>query len=170
MKKILIIIGLMIAGFCSKAQIMNNSCQYLQQYEGTWLYSNGQESIKIVFRFFNDYSANAKVIKDNLYGWYEYKQGSTVIATTLRSANATLHYNYDDADAPIPPIALQLVECTNSCLHLNGTIKELVAGNFFMVDATLNAAKTTLTWHQQNREGYGGHPMILPKTFVLVKQ
>lgn len=177
MKKIFLIISLLtIKDSLSAQTVQYDTCSYLQQYSGEWRYVNGNDTIKIYLRFHRDYTNDPKIyISDKLWGWLEYKSGSTVIESTYQNRFMALPYNRDDLPEGSYSIFLHYPLCGFNASKLTGYIIDIAqAREIKNVKATISLDKNTLTWNQEHKEGYGvftsAYGMTLPKNFVLTRQ
>jgi|694.fasta_scaffold03912_24 hypothetical protein len=177
MKKILFL-GITILFFLnSKAQNSTtryDTCQYVAQFAGEWLYVNLLDTIRICLRHKRDYSASNNHVSDKLYGWIEYKHGNTVIESTYQNKDMVLPY-YADTTPDIPTsILIRPYNCW-FFRNFEGSITDYnQAKEIHMVKATFNPTNTELTWSQRFSEWHGAvsgaHGMTLPRVFILKRQ
>lgn len=181
MKSTQIIIGIIILAFGStnaNAQTAYDTCNKLQPYEGEWRYTNGQDTIRIYLkaaRVSFTYPDNSNTVRDDLYGWHEYKKGNIVVESNYQNRFTPIPYNYDDIQVGFSSISLVLSHCDTSTHKLIGSIDDITEiDEYHTVTAILSNNNTVMSWKLVHREGYGfpgGHKgMTLPKTFVLIKQ
>jgi hypothetical protein len=181
MKTILIILLLLI-NLQTKAQnstTQYDTCQYLTQYSGEWLYTNNQDTIRIFLRTKRDYSIIANHLSDNLYGWHEYKQGNTIIESNYANRFMYLPFYTDSLITNLPSISLLNYNCTvENSNKLQGYITDITQANEH------HAVKTQMwgggnfpiymLWKQSFVEFHGAwtgaYGMTLPREFILVKQ
>ena len=178
MKKYLIIAILLLIKHNSNAQagIEYDTCNFLQQYVGEWKYINGQDTIRIYLKYARTIGSYLTSVKDNLWGWVDYKSGSVIKESNYQYRFDSIPYNSDSHELNKFPIFLSLWNCNNSSsIKFVGAIRDSAQeGEFHVVTATLDPTKTIMTWRQHHSEGYGAFTgargMTLPKTFVLIKQ
>jgi hypothetical protein len=172
MKILIISISLLLFKFSASAQIKYDTCHYIQQYEGEWMSASGQDTIRIYLRYNRDYSAKFKNVSDQLYGWYDYKHGNIVAASNYSNRFLPMSYNADDSLSNKGAIDLWFSSrnCSNDNLYLNGSVIDPIDYQVTDVKIILNAAKTIMTWYQDNMEFEGGKPLTLPRNMILVKQ
>ena len=76
-------------------QIYKDLDNILDAYVGTWLYTDGKKSLKIVLiKKVDDY--NGRYTEDYLYGAYEYKENGVILVSTLNdlTSNFTRQLDY----------------------------------------------------------------------------
>jgi hypothetical protein len=163
----------------SAMQTRFDTCNYLKQFTGEWVYANGLDTIKIYLRFHREQIAefeSATVIKDFLLGWHEYKQGNTIVESNYSHRLMYLPFNLDSLSNDYSSIYLTFNRQESGCGHgsrkLNGIIKDYhpPKSESHDVDVVINSAGTTMTWKQQFAEWYKIPVMTLPPNFVLIKQ
>ncbi len=152
-----------------------DTCQYLGQYAGQWIYKNGSDTIRMTFRINRDYNPSFNSLSDNLYGWIEYKRGNTIIESTYPYKNMALPFNSSTQQADNISVQLRLYTCEPTNLVLRGGITDFhQSKEIHQVTATVNSTKTQMTWKQEFSEWHGAFTgavgMTLPREFVLVKQ
>lgn len=152
-----------------------DTCHYLQQLEGEWMYVNGQDTIKIYLRFHRDSSARLMYVSDRLVGWHEYKQGNTIVESKYQYRFLPLSWDGDIDDTNENPIYLKLIDCKDTCFKLTGGILDYSQyKERENVEVTLNTTKTVMIWTQKKWAGFGiftgATSMTLPETFILIKQ
>jgi hypothetical protein len=156
-----------------------DTCQYSRQFEGEWWHVNGNDTIKIYLRYSKNHDVmpdGTEVIDDNLWGWHEYKRGSTIIESTY--ANRFMALPYEDTlsnETTAIRLSMNSLTCTTNNRTAKGIITDyLQAKEGKYVKVTLDASSTIMTWKQSHMEGYGAftgaYGMTLPKEFVLTKQ
>ena len=71
--------------------------EYFNQYIGTWLYTNGTTSLKVVFKkkYFIKSDEVSTYFIDALIGEYEYKVNGVTIFNTLNELNINKSSQYD---------------------------------------------------------------------------
>ena len=181
MKKLIVLLFLIINQQAKAQNIMTqyDTCQYLTQYEGEWMYTNNQDTIRIYLRTKRQYSNNHNHFSDKLYGWHEYKQGNTIIESNYANRFMYLPFYTDSLINNLPSIRLLNYNCTlvNSN-KLQGYITDLTQAN------EDHAVKTHmwgggyylvyLLWKQSFVEFHGAwtgaYGMTLPREFILIKQ
>jgi hypothetical protein len=181
MKKLIIIVLLLLSlqVDAQNSTTRYDTCQYLSQYEGEWLYAFNQDTIKIYLRAKRDYFEPHNHISDQLYGWHEYKQGNTIIESNYANRFMYLPYFSDSISTnQLPSITLFNYNCTASSNKLEGGIRDINQAN------ERHAVKTHMwgggnylvymLWKQSFVEFHGAwtgaYGMTLPKEFILVKQ
>jgi hypothetical protein len=178
MKKILIAFLFLIVGINLKAQthvLTYDTCSKLQALNGEWMYNNGADTIRVYLRYHRDFTVWFNGIQDRLWGWHEYKIGNTIIESNYQNRFQSLPYESDNLSLNFYSIDLWLWRgCSDTTRQLRGNITDYHKGNYgHTIQATLNATKTTMTWHQQRSEGHFNDPftgMTLPANFVLIRQ
>lgn len=183
MKKILILVLIVFFNLSTKAQSpIYDTCQYLSQYQGTnWYYINGQDTIKLHFRyhlFFSRHENGGSSVRDNLLGWIEYKSGTTVLESDYMYRYQPLPFDYDAENPPMNfSIWLHLPpECEASALKLKGFMWDAqTRKKYFDVDILLNSTKTQMTFKTNYPEGYNtiagtDYNRFLPAEITLIKQ
>lgn len=177
MKKILILSTFLILQKINAQGIKYDTCNLVKQYVGEWMYSNGNDTIRIYLRYNKDISntTSSPYISDKLLGWHEYKSGNTIVESNYlnRFMNLTNNGDFDDTD--FRSIIFKLKDCSLSSDTLIGSITDYVqAKEQHRVIATVNSTRTQIIWKQEHSEGYGAFTgargMTLPKQFVLIKQ
>lgn len=185
MKKILIISILILTKTISIGQTSvttYDTCQYLQQFEGEWKYSQGADTLKIYLKYHRrTISTNNNqdiYVKDCLIGWHEYKQGNMIIETDYPNRFITLPADistiYNDFSIDLSFDKL-LNSCDQNSKKLIGYIKDITqASQQKDVFATLNSSNTNMTVKIWHGEWYGhGNGLVgitLPTNIVLIKQ
>lgn len=177
MKKVLIFIIAIL--FFTNANAQNSTtrydtCQYISQFAGEWMYVNSLDTIRICLRYKRDYSTKFNHLSDKLYGWVEYKQGNTIIESTYQNKNMSLPYDADSAPGNTTSILIAPYNCWTYGI-LEGSITDYnQAKENHTVKATFNATNTELIWRQRFSEWHGAvsgaHGMTLPRDFVLQRQ
>jgi hypothetical protein len=176
-KYIIVLLSITLYNSNLKAQTISyDTCANLQQYEGEWQYVNGQDTIRIYLKAKRTLSQESQTISDNLWGWHQYKQGSTIIESNYQNRFINLPYNSDEIiDNNLCSISLQPYRRNISSNKLIGNIDDLtVVDEYHTVVAKLSNNNTVISWKQNHREGFGvftgGTGMTLPKAFTLIKQ
>lgn len=177
MKKIFFFSITILFFFNSKAQNSTtryDTCQYVAQYAGEWMYVNSLDTIRMCLRYSRNYSANNNHVSDKLYGWLEYKHGNTIIESTYQNKNMPLPYNADAREPNKISILIRPYDCW-FFRNFEGSITDYnQAGEIHLVKATFNPANTQLIWSQRFSEWHGAvsgaHGMTLPRDFVLLRQ
>lgn len=195
MKVILLIaISLALCGIKLDAQVtrppMYDTCNYLRPLEGEWVNINGSDTIKIYLRFHRSFYSDPETynhISDNLWGWVEYRQGSTLIMSDYTNRFAALPYNVDDLSVGLKSISLWAGRasgvmvpvgyegCQNPITELGGSISDIAkCRTSKMIMATVNGSGpgAQMTWwvYAVGSETLGCEGTTLPTTFVLTKQ
>lgn len=172
MKKIVLLIAAaFLTALLASAQTIpqpngNIINQTLQKFEGTWLWTNGTDTVKLFLKKDNillAVPANSRA--DALIGFHLYKKGNTIVENYLPYSttvfadkrNSILGGNTDGNDI------------------FNGTIKDSAKQKRGVLTLTLNNSHTQMTWKLENKEGikiaatydYG---FTLPNNITLVKQ
>ncbi len=167
-----------------------DTCNYLRPLEGEWVNINGADTIRIYLRFHRWYYVDPETynsLKDQLWGWVEYKQGSTVVMSDYANRFATLPYNLADLTPGLRSIVLtpgkggnQVVPvgyngCQNPITELGGGIWDIAkCRTNKIIIATVNGsgAGAQMTWsvYAVGSETLGCEGTTLPTTFVLTKQ
>jgi hypothetical protein len=176
MKIIKLISFLLILNISLKAQTTTtdyDTCSNLQQYAGEWKYVNGLDTIKVFLKYQRTFNINLDWISDRLWGWHDFKNGNQIIESNYSNRFFTIPYVTDDVTSQQFSIRLRLKNCSNTENSINGFITDYHKGsNMHRIYATLNAAKTQMTWHIEelgglNKQFFG---ITLPPDFVLIKQ
>ena len=182
MKIITISLLLMFISTTTNAQVTitdYDTCQYLQQYDGEWRYTNGNDTIRIYLRYHRTanttyYSTTTTTITDRLWGWHEYKRGNIVIESNYQNRLLALP-SENDFNPMFSSILLGLPNCADTSKRLIGFITDyLQQKEWHVVRASLDATKTIMTWHQERgtslNDPFAGMGMTLPANFILIKQ
>jgi hypothetical protein len=152
-----------------------DTCNSLQQLEGEWRYTNGQDTIRLYLRYARTLSSSLHHLSDALYGWHEYKKGNITVESNYQNRFLPIPYNSDEITPSLSGIYLQAYRNNLSSNKLIGSICDIIeVGEFHIVTSILSNNNTVLTWNQDHREGFGfltNHKgMTLPRNFVLIKQ
>src|SRR5690606_4112514 len=86
---------------------------------------------------------------DNLWGWIEYKQGTTVVMSDYANRFAALPYNVDDLAPDLMSIVIWKGAdgCTNPQAKLEGWVSDMVrCGEDKKITATVDQFGTSMTW------------------------
>jgi hypothetical protein len=180
MKKLIILL-LLITNMQLKAQNIRtqyDTCQYLTQYEGEWLYANNFDTIRIYLRAKRQFSQNHNHFSDKLYGWHEYKQGNTIIESNYANRFMYLPFFSDSMFGNRPSIRLLNYNCTlENSNKLQGYITDISQANEDHAVKTHmwgGNGQTFMLWKQRFVEFHGAWTgafgMTLPREFILVKQ
>ena len=178
MKKILIsLICVILIKSDLKAQITTfDTCQYIYQFNGEWMYANGNDTIRIFLRAQRNIYTDFNSLEDRVFGWHEYKQGNTIIESTYQNRFMAIP-NVDTITNDSFSIWLKSTgsHCNSNLISASGTITDyLQAKEGKSVTVTLDATGTIMTWEQRHGEGYGlisgATGMTLPRLFTLIKQ
>jgi len=172
---IILVLFVFQESFSQTTETRYDTCSALQQYQGEWLYANGNDTIRIYLRFHRNYSQNFDEVTDELVGWHEYKQGNTVIESNYQYRFISLPYNFDSLSMNYYSIGLTLGGCNTNARKLWGGILDYNQNKEgHNVITTLNSSGAIMDWTQEHSEGWGyltgSTGMTLPKQFVLVKQ
>jgi hypothetical protein len=152
-----------------------DTCNHLLQLAGEWRYTNGNDTIKMYFRY-HKYFAQVVTVdyKDELWGWHEYKSGNTVIQSNYQHRNDVLPFNTTITDYDLNSINITLVDCSDTATFLKGYLLDSHhPTSTYRVAATLNPAKNIMTWWHTWVAGSFHNPdkgMTLPREFILYKQ
>jgi len=176
-KRILIFLSILLIVQFAKAQApVFDTCQNLPQYDGEWRYINGIDTLKIYLRDhrFSSVSDNGSLnVYDRLWGWIDYRSGTTVIESNYQHRFSIIPQNYDYVNFSM---WLHMPECNDSWLKLRGFMWDSqTQKKYFDIDVVINPAKTIMTWKLKYPEGYNliagtEYNYFLPKEFVLIKQ
>ncbi len=151
-----------------------DTCQYLKQYEGTWMSAVGLDTIRIYLRYNRTWEPYFNTVLDRLWGWHEFKQGHKVVESNYSRRFMTIPFDESGVslDASSIIISLKFCEKTASGNYLSGIIRDSSASEVYMVKATLYKTKTVMKWKQDRSEFFGTDSlhMTLPSRFVLIKQ
>lgn len=155
------------------AQVGNvtyDTCIYLHRFEGEYKYVNGNDTVKIFLKYFRDYIEDYNVVTDRLYGWIDYKHGSTPIYSNYADRLKPLTYLYNTKGANLGVFRLTLLRCEPTCQVLTGKMFEPNSGikDMITLEPKLISNGSILEWWQFRQ--YGGGNMILPNRFTLIKQ
>jgi hypothetical protein len=178
MKHIILCVVLFCACTSIHAQHTSQSAEYdtcikIRQYAGEWMYADGIDTIRITLRYHRDSSAEHNHVSDDLWGWHEYKRGSTIIESDYQ--NRLMQIPSDCITGKIfnyCAIVLYLKPCSDTNKHLDGTIIDyLQAREDHVVTVELHPGNQTMTWRQRHSEWYGAltgaKGMTLPREFLL---
>ena len=177
----LIIISLIISLklIAQPANIKYDTCHYLSQYAGEWVYATNSDTIKIYLRFKRNFSANAGYVCDNLYGWHEYRHNGVIVESDYANRFMDLPYNYDSIIPNRPKIALLNYDCILANSNkFEGSIRDISqADERHEVKAeviTGAGGEQYMLWKQNFIEFHGAwtgaYGMTLPRQFTLIKQ
>ncbi len=154
-----------------------DTCQYLQQYEGTWMAAVGSDTIRICLRYTRTYDVYFNTVLDRLWGWHEFKHGTSIVESNFTHRFMTIPFDKSLVGLNDYSISISLQICNNNTSDnfLVGYIRDSSqAGEIHIVKATLDSTKTIMTWKQNHSAGYGvfsgAYGMTLPSSFVLTKQ
>jgi hypothetical protein len=185
MKKIIIaIISILLTtnALAQNSQTEYDTCSALEAQQGEWLYTQGQDTIRIYFRYHRCYDPEFNTLSDNLWGWHEYKKGNQVIQSNYQHRFMPLTYNMNDMDISKCSIWLRFNPIDDAPNNLRGHMGSITDSEF---DNNTHAVITTITntngvikmnWRQYYEERGGGDfnskpfTMTLPLTFILTKQ
>ena len=173
MKKILMILFVCLSTLV-KAQ--SSLCPYLQPFSGEWMCTNGQDTIRIYFRYHEmNFNMQQNDIRGRLFGWHEYKRGNTIVESNYANRFITLPSLFDDLSPSSYSILLVMPNCDVSRQRIRGDITDLSqCGEHKDVTIIFNTTQTQLTWKQIQPTGFGFKTgckgMTLPSNFVLTKQ
>ena len=182
MKNILLLIIVIFCSIGSNAQTEYDTCnlQYYNKFEGNWRYVNGYDTIRISlrkhrFQYQNQPPGNITIdIRDRLFGWHEYKQGSNVIESNYAFRNPPLPL---DVAMDSSSICLGFIggTCADTTRGLIGNITDYSqAKEVKQVWIILSSDGNTLYWRQEHSEGFGAFTgakgMTLPRQFTLTRQ
>ncbi len=157
-----------------------DTCSAIQTFQGTWMYQDGQDTIRIHLRYHEfisygtDRGINEDRIFDDLVGWIEYKQGNVILESNYSNRYMTLPYSFVNA---FSSFSILLSAPLDSCgtNKLSGLIKDSNHHEQLKsVECTITNNGTQMLWKQQHLEFYGAtngdYGMTLPREFVLIKQ
>ena len=176
--KITIMFLLALTSSSIKAQ--STICPALNSFTGEWLYTNGQDTIRIYLRS-NDYTilvdgaATANTTIAKLWGWHEYKQGNTIVESNYDNRFMVLPTNSNNVITNSYSISLQLPQCDLNTGKLIGNIVD-ISQCYERKNVTIqfNPALNQFIWKQVQPTGFGFSTgckgMTLPPEFVLTKQ
>lgn len=186
MKNIIILAFIIFMNNNLKAQTPNivteyDTCSHLSQYQGEWIFANGNDTIRVYLRFHREeYVQNSshRSVTDYLVGWHERKSGNTIIESNYQHRFINLPYNMEDFSHNYYSITLNFAKRLNDCFRnakkLHGFIVDYNQQRRLQaVSITINTTKTSMIWKQQHADNYGGTfstEMTLPAEFVLIKQ
>lgn len=162
--------------------IKYDTCSLLQQHVGEWRYTNGSDTIRIYLKLHRGRNISLNYIIDDLWGYVEYKHGNDIVVSDYENRLYTLPYRVDTLGFDKRTIRIRNYSCNqNSINFLVGDLIYRFAGNQdYMVKATINAAGSEMTWHQNfvgtiksdlsipNNPPTGLNKM--PDDFILIKQ
>ncbi len=174
-KNIIIAICLIAFTISSKAQSI--ICPPINAFEGEWRYINGQDTIKVYLRAkdFTILNMGNPTTIGTLWGWHEYKKGSTIVESNYANRFITLPSNSSTYIAANFSISLQIPQCDTTRHRIVGDIADLSqCRESKIVTIDYNTNHTQLVWKQRHSSGYGFlngcKGMTLPSSFVLTKQ
>lgn len=175
MKYLLIII---FAFIFSNAQAQHpleyDTCNTLQQYQGEWMNVTGTDTLRIFLRPVRTYEPVYNNIKDFLWGWIEYKQGSNIVMSNYANRNLPVFNDWD-----------YMFNITNLYLKKYICIADKLEGTFidfnhhkgmieWSADIIVSPAEVKMNVWQQRTPSYnlnlGDTAMTLPARFTLLKQ
>lgn len=182
LKYLLVIVIIFIPNF-SEAQVTRppyfDTCQSLQPLEGEWMNVNGADTIRIYLRFHRNFYSDPETFNstvDELWGWMEYKQGSTVIMSDYVNRMSILPYNVEDVTPGLRSIVIWQKEgCVYPQLKLAGGLTDLIRCNQNKrITATVTPQGTQMTWHIVQPPAVVDNVWCagytLPQQFTLIKQ
>lgn len=173
MKKIIIVI--ILTGFSIFVNGQSVICPAINSFTGEWLYSNGQDTIRIYLRA-NDYTVSQSGnIISNLLGWHEYKKGNTIVESNYNNRFMTLPTSSNNEVPRSYSIFLLMPQCDNSKHKLIGKIDDITqCYEPKVVTIQFNTSQNQLIWKQRQPTGFGFATgckgMTLPGEFILTKQ
>lgn len=158
------------------AQVKYDTCQYVHQFDGEWMYTNERDTIRVCLRAHRAFDAELNSIDDVIYGWHEYKRGDSVIESTYQ--NRFMPIDVDTITKRSVSIGLMMLSgegCVPGNRRASGSINDyLNANETKIVTVNLDITRTIMTLHQRHSAGYGvftgATGMTLPQEFILVKQ
>jgi hypothetical protein len=179
-----IYILLLVAAICisksGKSQTVRfDTCQLANQFNGEWMYSNGNDTIRIYLRAQRNFYSESHSFDDRIFGWHEFKQGNVIVESIYSNRFMQLTPTVVDTITKDSfSIWLKMgngVDCNSNPLKAFGALTDyLQAKETKQVTATLNSSGTEMTWRQTHSEGYGvftgATGMTLPSEFILIRQ
>jgi hypothetical protein len=118
----------------------------LDKFVGTWMWTNGTDTLKIVFKKENillPFLENSRA--DILVGFHIYKQGTTVIESSIANSNTSF------SDKQYTILGGNRVGIDN--LDLTCTIKNSTKNKLGELNLTMNTSQNQLFWTLENMEG-----------------
>ncbi len=179
MKKVILGIILITIHSNLKAQTYTpviDTCSYLQQFTGEWKYVNGTDTIKVYLRYHRYHSTffGPNDYFDRLWGWYEYKQGNTVVMSNYQNRFTTLPQVVTESYTNSHSIIMSMPDCADTTRKLIGQMDDLNhPTSTYRIVAELNPTKTQMVFWHTFTMGNFHNPDIektLPQEFILIKQ
>jgi hypothetical protein len=118
----------------------------LDKFVGTWMWTNGTDTLKIVFKKENilvPFLENSRA--DLLIGFHIYKQGTTVIESSIANSNTSF------SDNLFTIIGGNRVGIDN--LDIRCDIKDSAKNKVGALKLTMNTSQNQLFWTLENNEG-----------------
>jgi hypothetical protein len=148
----------------SNGNITNSS---LDKFIGTWMWNNGADTLKIVLKKENillPFLENSRV--DMLIGFHIYKQGNSVIESSISNYNSS----YSDNQYTI--LGGNRVGIDN--LDINCAIKDNAKNKIGDLKLTINTSQNQLLWTLKNKQGVKignyDYTFSYPLSLTLLKQ
>ena len=181
MKKIIVFIFLFttLSTVAQNYRTQYDTCQYLTQFEGEWLYANNQDTVRIYLRPKRNFSVSVNYFCDNLYGWHEYKRGNIIVESNYMNRFMYLPFFADSLKLNRPSITLINYTCNASNINkLEGYITDLNQANERHAVKAEKTGGGSLPTYLLFKQSYiefqgaftGAYGMTLPKEFLLTKQ
>jgi hypothetical protein len=176
MIKIIFLVLLMQIALIGTAQINPpDTCGYLNKYAGNWIYTNGNDTIRITLRLARYFDTDISRLNDKLFGWHEYKKGNNIIESDYQNR----FMNLSNADTIVhlsTSIGFFSYKYCNPAYadSLSGHIIDYNQSNECKIVNASYLSNGNLKWRQRHMTGFGqwtgAYGMTLPKEFILVKQ
>jgi len=170
--KILIIVPLFLAS-CFRmiaqppAPGTNELNNYINKFEGTWQWVNGNDTIIIKLKKFNTDFSNYQ--KDVLFGVHKYVKNGTIIHDALNRFGS-IGLNYKKSTV------LLSNELGTDTSKVDGNIKDLTKKKINnLILEYVAGTPPTIIWHLETAEGTFIDPtfqygLTMPKDIILIKQ
>jgi len=151
-----------------------DTCNTLQQYQGEWMNVTGTDTLRIYLKPVRTYETVYNNIKDNLWGWIEYKRGNNIVMS-----------NYANRNLPVSNDWLYMFNITNLRIKKYGCNSEQLVGRFidfnhhrgminWSADIIVSPTDVKMNVLQQRTPYYNLNlndtTMTLPSRFTLIKQ
>lgn len=149
-----------------------DTSECLKQYEGNWMYINGLDTIRVALRY-NRTEINPGLIKDELYGWHEYKVGNTIIESKYKNRFMNLFSIQDSINVELTSLYVshKFMSPFPACDTLDGYVHSFKPNNDFKpIRLVLDATKNHIAWYRNGGSSFPPFVQSIPNVFILTKQ
>jgi hypothetical protein len=119
----------------------------IDKFIGTWVWSNGTETLTLVLKKENillPFLKNSR--SDMIIGFHKFEQGNTIVESSISYVNT----NYSDNHSTITGVNVVGVDNPNELICSIVNIAKNKSGDLKLV---INSSLNQLTWTLKNREG-----------------